>query len=642
MLAQSIINADSTETQDVIGAMELLVEDYRGVSGVCTFDDDGDRMHINYDIFGYHWVDYVPQYSIHGIYDYESDSFIWENIPDGEPPDIATLEFGKDLRISSEDDHLSSGDHLANVYIENRVENNDDLTNDELGGLEFFIRAEDIIDVEEGDYATWDSTYAHWVYPPEYTVPEDESEIVRAYLDHQEVARSLWSIDRWVDQEEFTSNGYQETVFTVTFAEIDETSCHIITDSDENVKTEFILESFWTDAPIEFLSIFENLIDFDFNPDEIVIGQEYTFNVTTQITILQDFVTWVQAKPTIRIGYNYNEEQIVVESLQHEVVAPDNMLPGLVSEIRASTNVSNVWRIRRRDSTSAVLEGVLEYSYPQATLEFGKQLTIWIDSGDHLSSGDHLANVNIKNAVSNDDDLLNDELGGLELFIWAEDIIDVEESEYATWNSTYAHWTYPPEHTLSEGEYTHVGANLDHQEVARSLWSIDRWVDQEEFTSNGYQEAVFTVTFEETYETACSIYTESDENVKTEFMLDSFWTDAPIELKSMSEDEIGFMFITDEIVIGHEYTFNVTTQITIQQDFVTWVRTKPQIGVWYDYNEERIIVESLQHDVVAPDYMLPGLVSEIRASTNVPNVWTIERCDNTDAYLNNVFEYSDP
>jgi len=88
--AKSVIAAGSVETEAVRSAMEALVQNYKGVSGISTFDVNGDRIGADYDIWGYGWENGEPAIRKYGFYDLASDTIIWFNLEE-EPSELALL-----------------------------------------------------------------------------------------------------------------------------------------------------------------------------------------------------------------------------------------------------------------------------------------------------------------------------------------------------------------------------------------------------------------------------------------------------------------------------------------------------------------------------------------------------------------------
>jgi len=87
ILAEAVINAGSWETEAVRGEIEAIVDGYQGVSGQSTFDENGDRVGADYDIWGYGWIDEEASNIKYGYYDLETDSITFYEVEEN-PPEL--------------------------------------------------------------------------------------------------------------------------------------------------------------------------------------------------------------------------------------------------------------------------------------------------------------------------------------------------------------------------------------------------------------------------------------------------------------------------------------------------------------------------------------------------------------------------
>ncbi|UCD44182.1 MAG: hypothetical protein JSV27_08575 [Candidatus Bathyarchaeota archaeon] len=84
IMALSVIEANSTEGVDVCEVLPDVATRYSGVTGRCILDEYGDRIGMNYDIWGYFDVDGACESLRCGTYRYESDEIVWapDPVPD--------------------------------------------------------------------------------------------------------------------------------------------------------------------------------------------------------------------------------------------------------------------------------------------------------------------------------------------------------------------------------------------------------------------------------------------------------------------------------------------------------------------------------------------------------------------------------
>jgi branched-chain amino acid transport system substrate-binding protein len=78
IMALSVIEANSTEGVAVYEALPDVAASYSGVAGRCILDEYGDRIEMDYDIWGYFEVDGAYQCIRCGAYNFESDDIRWD------------------------------------------------------------------------------------------------------------------------------------------------------------------------------------------------------------------------------------------------------------------------------------------------------------------------------------------------------------------------------------------------------------------------------------------------------------------------------------------------------------------------------------------------------------------------------------
>ncbi len=80
VLSLSVIEANSTKPMDIMRVLPSVAASYVGASGRCTLGDYGARMGADYDIRAYFEVEGRAVSLRCGSYDWENDSFTWDNI----------------------------------------------------------------------------------------------------------------------------------------------------------------------------------------------------------------------------------------------------------------------------------------------------------------------------------------------------------------------------------------------------------------------------------------------------------------------------------------------------------------------------------------------------------------------------------
>ena len=93
LLALSVLEAGSSDTASVKRVLPEVANGYSGASGICTFDEYGDRLNTNYNIWG---MDYneTPAWEYYGYYNSTFQRILW-------PLDAPTTELGPLYRVYS-------------------------------------------------------------------------------------------------------------------------------------------------------------------------------------------------------------------------------------------------------------------------------------------------------------------------------------------------------------------------------------------------------------------------------------------------------------------------------------------------------------------------------------------------------------
>ena len=78
IMALSVIDANSTEGVAVCKALPDVAASYSGVTGRCILDEYGDRIEMDYDVWGYFEVEGETQCLICGLFKSATDSVTWD------------------------------------------------------------------------------------------------------------------------------------------------------------------------------------------------------------------------------------------------------------------------------------------------------------------------------------------------------------------------------------------------------------------------------------------------------------------------------------------------------------------------------------------------------------------------------------
>jgi branched-chain amino acid transport system substrate-binding protein len=86
ILAQAMLEAQSTDAMDIIDLMDPIAYNTWGASGWCRINEDGDRYAGNYDIWGYGLVDGEANFVNYGYFDGVSGQVAWDTAAMGYVP----------------------------------------------------------------------------------------------------------------------------------------------------------------------------------------------------------------------------------------------------------------------------------------------------------------------------------------------------------------------------------------------------------------------------------------------------------------------------------------------------------------------------------------------------------------------------
>ena len=76
--ALSVLEAGSSDAMSVRSVLADVASEYQGASGLCIFDDAGDRIAVDYNIWGYGLDEYNDgEFVKYGTYYWETDTVEW-------------------------------------------------------------------------------------------------------------------------------------------------------------------------------------------------------------------------------------------------------------------------------------------------------------------------------------------------------------------------------------------------------------------------------------------------------------------------------------------------------------------------------------------------------------------------------------
>jgi len=210
-----------------------------------------------------------------------------------------------------------------------------------------------------------------------------------------------------------------------------------------------------------------------------------------------------------------------------------------------------------------------------------------------------------------------------------EHVVQIDESEYVTKNSTDITWVFPNSIVVNMWDYHLVGIKTDYYSLQYLPMALSRTMNQTQFSGEGYQRVSFNVLFENiTYVSdtrRCdSIWTgiNAGENqvLNASMLLDTFSTDAPG--KPYPDNDIHhFQFGWNKSQVELDRVYNFSIMIRVVPNGTAPVIFKPNFAVvLFNGTNRNPGLNGLS--TTMPDDMLPPHLHYASASQNVSLAWS--------------------
>gem|GEM_PF-1880934 len=254
---------------------------------------------------------------------------------------------------------------------------------------------------------------------------------------------------------------------------------------------------------------------------------------------------------------------------------------------------------------------------------------------DSLNKGIYNRDLNYNLDINNLDETSDTVMGNIRFDAKADNITNVDWREYATWNKTSANWTYPTDRLIYENEGFGTGFNTNYSESRILNVSIYRWMNNTNFSTNGYQLVMFNATFENTnFEWAWARIEANNRNeVNVSIIENTFTKDVPGNYSTW-ENGIQFDFDKNSIQPGKVYNFSVVVKVDLTGREAPPIEFKPQFSIGMGTYYNSTVSQGFKAKI--PAGMLPDKISYASASSNVNNAWLLKRHDHNIAQLEEV------
>ena len=203
-------------------------------------------------------------------------------------------------------------------------------------------------------YARKDGTFIQWVFPRNFTLPENTYIWTTAKTDYIYQRYMPITVHRWTNRSVFTSDGYQLASFSFSYdnfssgyenVTFDTIWAQITTNENSKVNATLLPDTFTTNMPIASNSMaLNNSHNIEFsNESPLEINKVYNCSVVIHIHLkIRRFrIEYYPGFSTALLGATGFIEPVP----SFNVTSPSFLLPKYERSANGSTNVSNIWII---------------------------------------------------------------------------------------------------------------------------------------------------------------------------------------------------------------------------------------------------------------------------------------------------------
>lgn len=280
------------------------------------------------------------------------------------PAPTARFDINRNFIVQTENNTFTAGTYHTDLTYRLHAVNTD--LSSTLGNLTYVAATDNITWVNYASCATWNATYATWIFPTEYVISPGSGLDTRAGTSNTEENVYNHSITRIINVSIFRTDGVQHTNATVTFDDLDFESVFVafVSANNANVTTEIIPESVETNAPLAEPLPSGGDYHLELDTARLVTGTEYYFTFDTRIFLNGSPVIH---KPMVYVWEGMSHDSADIgETYKAEV--PLSMLPAGATEFSVETNTSCDWSVVRQNNLLSILEGssIAVSGYPVA------------------------------------------------------------------------------------------------------------------------------------------------------------------------------------------------------------------------------------------------------------------------------------
>jgi hypothetical protein len=283
-------------------------------------------------------------------------------------PALATAEFRiyDNIEINVDDDIIPSGTLSGRQWGILQIINTPDSSRTVLGNISETVEGDSFIQVEYPENATWNSTYIHWIFPPDFVLNEEidwRTDYLFTVDYHTSALTPVFNpvtLIRYVNKSIFLSDGYQFNSYEVNFEDnmYESYSGRVAYSETKYTNSSILFDTFTTDLPLTYQTNksyhdpitkqYISELNFGLNNSSIQLHRPYHFNFTAAIKLTDTAGLPVKSYPRIFFALDH-WGPIQQGDVGMTAIMPSPLLPAHLTSATATTNVSNVWQYRHKD-----------------------------------------------------------------------------------------------------------------------------------------------------------------------------------------------------------------------------------------------------------------------------------------------------
>jgi len=271
-----------------------------------------------------------------------------------EPP-TALFETGWGEGVRTSDNNFYNGTYPARYAYSVSIQNFQDNSSAVLGNITYAIDADNIIEYDHMQYAHKNGTFIQWVFPWNFTLPENTYIWTTAKTDYIYQRYMPMTVHRWTNRSVFTSDGYQLASFSFSYDNfsseyenltLNNIWAEIQTNENSKVNATMFPGTFTTNMPLRNNPMAPNnsrKISFS-NKSPLEMNEVYNCSVVIHVHLKVPPGSGIEYYPGFSTSLGGGTGYIdPVPSF--DVSSPSSMLPKYERSATGSTNVSNIWDI---------------------------------------------------------------------------------------------------------------------------------------------------------------------------------------------------------------------------------------------------------------------------------------------------------